>query len=189
MKNYLYISNKKEWRKWLEKNHSRENEIWLVYYKKHTGRDCVPYNDAVEEALCFGWIDSIVRRIDDEKYAQKFTPRKENSKWSESNKKRVDLLIKQNKMTEAGFAKINKAKETGKWDEAIAFPDVDNLHADFKNELDKNPIAKENFSHFAPSYKKHFIGWISAARKEETRNNRIKEAIGLLVKNQKLGLK
>lgn len=189
MKKYLHISNRKDWRKWLEINHASETEIWLVYYKKHTGKDRIPYDDAVEEALCFGWIDSIIERIDDEKYAQKFTPRKDKSNWSESNKKRVKLLISQNKMTEAGLAKTMKAKETGKWDENIRFPEMHELHPGFRHELDKNPIAKKNFNHYAPSYKKQFIGWISAAKREETRNKRIKEAIGLLEKNKKLGLK
>ena len=189
MKKYLYIANRKDWRKWLEENHTTESEIWLVYYKKHTGKERIPYNDAVEEALCFGWIDSIIGRLDDEKYAQKFTPRKDKSNWSESNKKRVELLISQKKMTEAGLAKIRKAKETGKWDQGISFPEMHILHPEFKNELDNHPIAKENFEHYAPSYKKKIIGWISAAKKKETRFKRIREAIDILEKNQKLGLK
>jgi len=189
LKKYPYISNRENWREWLEKNHTREDEIWLVYFKKHTGKKWILYNDAVEEALCFGWIDSIIRRIDDEKYAQKFTPRKDKSNWSESNKKRVELLILQDKMTESGLVKIKKAKEAGKWDKIIHYPEMHTLHPDFKNKLEKNPIAKENFNQYAPSYKKQFIGWISAAKRDNTRNKRIKEAIGLLEKNQKLGLK
>jgi uncharacterized protein YdeI (YjbR/CyaY-like superfamily) len=189
LKKYLYTANRKDWRQWLKKNHANKSEIWLVYYKKHTGKERITYNDAVEEALCFGWIDSIIGRIDDEKYAQKFTPRKDKSNWSESNKKRVKALISQKKMTEAGLVKIKKAKETGKWDKGISFPEMRILHPDFKNELDKNPKAKENFEHYAPSYKKNIIGWISAAKKEETRFKRIREAIGILEKNQKLGLK
>jgi len=189
MKKLLYVDNRKDWRKWLDKNNSSENEIWLVYYKKNSGKDRIPYNDAVEEALCFGWIDSIIWRIDDEKFAQKFTPRNDKSRWSESNKKRVERLIAQNKMTETGMRKIKIAKETGKWDEIINFPDIHDLHPDFQKELDQNPRAKENFNRYAPSYKKQFIGWIAAAKKKKTRNRRIWEVIDLLEKNQKLGLK
>ena len=83
----LYVTNREDWRAWLEQNHATEKEVWLLYYKKHTGKPTIPYDDAVEEALCFGWIDSTVKRIDDEKYTQKFTPRNDRSVWSESNKK------------------------------------------------------------------------------------------------------
>jgi uncharacterized protein YdeI (YjbR/CyaY-like superfamily) len=189
MKNFLYVSNRKDWRKWLVKNQATEKEIWLVYYKKHTGKERIPYTDAVEEALCFGWIDSIITRLDDQKFAQKFTPRKDNSNWSDLNKKRVEQMIAQNKMTESGLRKIRKARETGKWDEIIIFPEMSKLHPDFKNELEKNPRAKENFSFLAPSYKKHYIGWISSAKREETQKRRILKAIELLEKNQKLGMK
>ena len=82
----LYITNRDDWRKWLEKNHDKEKEIWLIYYKKNTKKTRIPYDDAVEEALCFGWIDSTVKRLDEEKYAQKYTPRNTNRIWSELNK-------------------------------------------------------------------------------------------------------
>lgn len=103
----LHASNRDAWRAWLDRHHETEQEIWLVFYKKHTGKPGVSYEDAVEEALCFGWIDSIVRRIDDERYAQKFGPRKANSKWSESNKRRVRKMMEEGKMTAAGLAKIS----------------------------------------------------------------------------------
>jgi len=101
--NTLYLKNRDEWRRWLEKNHKREPEIWLIYYKKHTKKSSIPYNDAVEEALCFGWIDSTVKGIDGEKYAQRFSPRKPKSNWSEPNKERIERLIKEGKMTPAGL--------------------------------------------------------------------------------------
>jgi len=102
----LYITTRAKWRKWLEKNHNTEKEIWLIYYKKHTGKPRIPYDDAVEEALCFGWIDSIIKRIDEEKYTQNFSPRKQNSVWSDLNKKRVKKLIEEGKITKAGFGTI-----------------------------------------------------------------------------------
>src|SRR5262245_24815778 len=103
----LYVTNRVDWRAWLEKNHETESEVWLIYYKKHTGEPRIPYDDAVEEALCFGWIDSIVQTIDSEKYAQKFTPRKNSSKWSDLNKRRLRSLLEAGKMTQAGLAKIS----------------------------------------------------------------------------------
>ncbi len=99
-------THRHDWRAWLEENHHRETEIWLVFYKSHTGHPCVSYEDAVEEALCFGWIDSLVKRIDDDRYAQKFSPRKPGSKWSVSNRRRMAKLIREGRMTPAGLATV-----------------------------------------------------------------------------------
>ena len=109
----LYVKDRDEWRKWLENNYDSENEIWLIYYKKHSDKIRIPYDDAVEEALCFGWIDSLVKSIDDEKYMQKYTPRKKNSVWSEYNVKRCEKMIKEGKMTNAGSKLIEEAKKNG----------------------------------------------------------------------------
>ncbi|MCK4233163.1 hypothetical protein KAX75_01940, partial [candidate division WOR-3 bacterium] len=111
----LYVTNRKGWREWLEKNYATKKEVWLIYYKKHTGKPIILYEDTVEEALCFGWIDSIIRGIDDEKYARKFTPRTEDSGWSELNKKRAKKMIAAGKMTKAGLQKIEEAKRNGIW--------------------------------------------------------------------------
>src|SRR5579863_2221982 len=105
----LYVSNRDEWRAWLADHYESEVEIWLVYYKKHSGTPRIPYDHAVEEALCFGWIDSIVKRIDGAKYAQRFTPRRDCTKWSALNVRRVRKLIKKGRMTRAGMAKIDPA--------------------------------------------------------------------------------
>src|SRR5262249_13199943 len=105
----LYVTSREEWRTWLADHSESEAEVWLIYYKKHTGQPRIPYDHAVEEALCFGWIDSIVKRIDDETFAQKFTPRRDRTKWSALNKRRVRKLIREGRMTEAGLAKIDPA--------------------------------------------------------------------------------
>lgn len=110
------FTSRDQWRAWLEKNHRRLAGIWMIFFKKHTGKKSISYDDAVEEALCFGWVDSLVRRLDEERYIQKFTPRKEKSTWSKSNKDRMEKLIKQGCMTEAGLAKIRAAQENGSWD-------------------------------------------------------------------------
>src|SRR5215831_7537782 len=105
----LYVTNREKWRAWLKKHFQSETEVWLIYFKKHTGRPRISYDHAVEEALCFGWIDSIVKTIDDEKFAQKFTPRRDWTKWSALNKRRLRTLIREGRMTEAGLAKIDRA--------------------------------------------------------------------------------
>ena len=114
----LHVTDREEWRTWLEKNHDVEQEIWLIYYKKHTGKPRIPYDDAVEEAICYGWIDSTVKRLDDEKYMQKYTPRKAKSIWSELNKTRAGKMIKAGRMTETGLERIREAKRSGEWKKA-----------------------------------------------------------------------
>jgi uncharacterized protein YdeI (YjbR/CyaY-like superfamily) len=189
MKKRLYVIDRREWRSWLEKNHADVEEIWLSYFKKHTGKPGIPYNDAVEEALCFGWIDSIIKKIDEEIYLRKFTPRKANSKWSELNKKRAAKMIEQGRMTEFGLCKIETAKKTGLWDK----PDRPRLSFEMSDEFEQaltnNPKARAFFKQLAPTYKTHFIGWISTAKRQETKNRRVKETITLLEQGKKLGLK
>ena len=109
----IYLPTREAWRDWLDKHHDSEPLIWLIHYKKHTGKPSIPYNDAVEEALCFGWIDSLVRRIDEEKYMQKYTPRKPRSTWSKHNVRRVEKMIAEGKMTERGLGLYNYARENG----------------------------------------------------------------------------
>jgi uncharacterized protein YdeI (YjbR/CyaY-like superfamily) len=116
----LRMTSVEEWRSWLQANHAVQNEVWLIFYKKHTGISGVTFEEATEEALCFGWVDSIMKRIDDEKYALRYTPRRKGSVWSEGNKKRVAKLIEQGRMTEAGLAKIDEAKQGGEWDKTDA---------------------------------------------------------------------
>jgi len=111
----LYVTSRDDWRAWLRRNHDKEKQVWVIYYKKHTGKPSIPYDDSVEEALCFGWVDSIIRRIDDEKFARKFTPRKAKSRWSEANKKRARKMMKEGKMTDAGLGKIREAEKSGEW--------------------------------------------------------------------------
>jgi uncharacterized protein YdeI (YjbR/CyaY-like superfamily) len=187
--NQLYINNRKDWRKWLKENHKTSDGIWLIYYKKHTGKPRIPYDDAVEEALCFGWIDSIVKRIDDERFIQKFTPRKDKSSWSESNKKRVAKMIKQKRMTKAGLDRINAAKANGQWDKVIKVEKDFEMPEELSQMLSTNNKANEFFRSLSPSHQKQYILWIATAKRNETRLKRAKEAISLLKKKQKLGMK
>ena len=185
----LYVPNRDEWRQWLEQNHDAAKEVWLIYYKKHTGKPRIPYDEAVEEALCYGWIDSIIKRIDDETFCQKFTPRKGTSQWSESNKKRVEKLIREGKMTEIGLAKIEAAKRTGKWDKPVTSRQEFEMPPELVKALATNKEAGENFDKLAPSHRRQYVGWVASAKKKETRKKRIKEAIELLEQNRKLGMK
>jgi uncharacterized protein YdeI (YjbR/CyaY-like superfamily) len=185
----LYISNRKEWRRWLKENHSIAKEVWLIYYKKHTSKLRIPYDDAVEEALCFGWIDSTVKRIDDEKYCQKFTPRNLKSIWSEHNKKRVTKMIKQGKMTKHGMEKVKAAKKNGEWYKTAEAVKEFRMPAELSKLLSANNKASDFFNELSPSNKKLYIGWIASAKKVETRKKRAGEALNLLKKKQKLGMK
>lgn len=185
----LYVTHWKAWREWLEKNYNTEHEAWLIYYKKHTRKPIISYDEAVEEAICFGWIDSIIKRIDDEKYARKFTPRTEDSRWSELNKKRAKKMIATGKMTEAGLQKIEEAKRNGIWSQTSIQRKHFELSRELENILKSNKKAWHNFNNLAPSYKKNYIGWVTSAKREETIKKRFKEVLGYLEQNKKLGLK
>jgi uncharacterized protein YdeI (YjbR/CyaY-like superfamily) len=188
------VSTRREWRSWLAKHHTSETEVWLVFYKKASGKPRLPYEDAVEEALCYGWIDSLVRRIDEQKYAQKFTPRKSGSKWSELNKERVRRLLAAGKMTRAGKAVLEKQKtESGKLNVApaeSANPAAEGvIPSDVKRMTRADKQAAENFAKLPPGYLKMCMKWINAAKRDETRSKRIKEFVELTAKGERIGLK
>ncbi len=185
----LYVTDRSDWREWLRKNHDNKKEVWLTFYKKHTGKPSIPYDDAVEEALCFGWIDSIIKKIDDEKFARKFTLRKSRSKWSELNKKRARKMIKEGKMTEAGLLRIEEAKKSGEWFKTAPVRKELVIPSYVEETLAKNKKALNNFNNLTKSYKRQYVGWITSAKREETRRRRLAEAIKVLEKNEKLGMK
>ncbi|MBU1099647.1 MAG: YdeI/OmpD-associated family protein [Bacteroidetes bacterium] len=189
MNKRLYVKNREEWREWLQENYSKEKEVWLIYYKKHTGKPRIPYDDAVEEALCYGWIDSTVKRIDDETYMQKFTPRNAKSDWSELNKKRVKALIKNGRMAKPGLEIIETAKKNGCWDKVIESTRVFEMPAELEKVLNSNKKIRNFFDSLTTSKKKEYIGWIASAKKEETRERRAEEAKRLLMEKKSLGLK
>ncbi len=186
----VQISTRAEWRRWLTENHDKEKEgIWLVFYRKANGRTSLRYEEALEEALCFGWIDSIIQNISTTRYCRKFTPRKDNSRWSELNKGRVEQLINTGAMTQFGIAKIEAAKRLGNW----AIDPRPNIGLEIPQELAdalaQNPRAGDFFQGLAPTYRKQFIGWIITAKRQETRTQRVRESLFLLERGEKLGLK
>ena len=179
--------NRKDWRIWLEKNHAKEDEIWLIFYKVKTKKESIKYDEAVEEALCYGWIDSIVRRIDDEKHMQKYTPRKVNSNWSATNKARVKKLKKEGLMTECGLETIVIAKKNGSWNRLDSVDVRIEAPKALNDALEKNAKARKKYEDLPPSRKKQFLWWIKSAKRDETKEKRIKETIRLLVENKRLG--
>ena len=172
------------WRKWLEKNHSTSPGVWLIYYKRSTGKAKLIYNDAVEEALCFGWIDSTMRPLDAERFMQRFTPRKPKSGWSGLNKKRIAKMIAEGLMTKAGLKKIEEAKKDGSW-ESLDHIDAIQLPEDFEKALSKNKKARINFEKFPQFTKKQFLYRINSAKTDVTRKQRIILCVKMAEANKK----
>lgn len=186
----IHVSTRAQWRRWLARNHREEkNGIWLVFYKKASGSPTLDYEEAVEEALCFGWIDSVIRRMDDDQYCRKFTPRRKNSQWSSLNRRRAEKMIKAGRMTRFGSAQVKAAKKSGIWKRDPT--PVINLDPprELSEALAQHQKAKSFFEKLAPTYRKQFIGWIVTAKRPEIRARRIKESLGLLARGRKLGLK
>lgn len=173
------MKSSSEWREWLLEHHAAEKEIWLIYPKKHSKRPRIPYADAVEEALCFGWIDSIVKGIDEECYAQRFSPRKKNSPWSQPNIERMRRLIAEGRMTPAGLAALKNPETLMEKQELEIAPDV--LEA-----LKKDKSVWKNFQAFADNYKRVRIAYIEAGRKHgpEQFQKRLDNFINKTRKNQ-----
>jgi uncharacterized protein YdeI (YjbR/CyaY-like superfamily) len=173
-----------QWRKWLVLHHDCESEVWLVFYKRHTGRKSVAYNDAVDEALCFGWIDSLIKRLDDNRYARKFTRRKPDSKWSTINRKRYAALQKSGRLMPAGIAR----PPTDRSGDAPPLP-PSGVPGYIARALKKHPAAWSFFDGLAPSHKRNYVAWIDSAKRQETRLRRLDEAVRMLGAHQKPGLK
>jgi uncharacterized protein YdeI (YjbR/CyaY-like superfamily) len=168
------------WRAWLERHHARRDEIWVVYSKKHTGKASVSYDEAVEEALCFGWIDGRVKRVDDERHIQRFTPRRKGSVWSAVNLRRFARLVEQKLVTEAGHAAGPKPG-TKVADVSWLRPDV--IPDEVERLIGRSKTALKNLKAMAPSYRKHFVYFIDSAKRPETRERRARIAIELLEQN------
>jgi uncharacterized protein YdeI (YjbR/CyaY-like superfamily) len=169
------------WREWLAKNHGTSSGIWLVYAKKHTGLPSVSYEDAVLEALCFGWIDSLMKSIDDRFHMQMFTPRKPKSAWSATNKARVAALIKSGLMTPAGLAAIALAKKTGTWN---AYAHVDSLAIplELQRAFDANPDAKKNWPTYTASAQRSFLHMVNNFKRPQTREKYARRVVELVAK-------
>lgn len=180
----LHASTRKQWRQWLQKNHAKEKSVWLIIYHKNTGTKTVYYEEAVEEAICFGWIDSIAHKRDAESKYQFFAQRKPKSNWSKANRERAEKMIAAGLMTASGKAMIDLAKQSGTW-EALTTVQNYEIPEDLQQLLNKNKTALTNFLAFPPSSKRIILEWILNAKKTETREKRIKETVSLAAKNIK----
>ena len=176
--------SRQEWREWLHHNHDKKQSIWLIYYKKKSNAATIIYSEAVDEALCFGWIDSKSKPLDEEKFMQFFSRRKEKSVWSKVNKEKIERLINERLMTKAGFEIIETAKQNGSWTildeaEALIIPD------DLEKAIEKKPNDKQYFLCLSRSDKRNILQWLVLAKRQETRENRINEIVKLAEQNQK----
>jgi uncharacterized protein YdeI (YjbR/CyaY-like superfamily) len=182
--NTLDVCSGERWRQWLAEHHDSESEVWLVFHKRHTGQPSIAYEDAIDEALCFGWIDSLIRRLDDARYARKFTPRKADSRWSTANRRRYAELKSSGRMMPAGS---NRAP-TGRSGDAPR-PSPSKVPQYIQKELKRRPTAWNHFARLAPSHRRMYIAWIDCAKQKETKMRRLQEAISRLAAGKKLGLK
>jgi uncharacterized protein YdeI (YjbR/CyaY-like superfamily) len=180
----LDAHDREQWRDWLAAHHDSESEVWLVFHKRETGQPCIAYDEAVNEALCFGWIDSLVKRLGGQRYARKFTPRKPGSRWSSANRRRFAQLQASGRLTPAGLNRPPTARSGD-----APRPPLSKIPPYIQQALANRPAARTFFDSLAPSYRRLYIAWIDSARRQETKTKRLQEAIGLLAAGKKLGLK
>ena len=185
----IQCATREEWRQWLHENHASSPEVWLLYFKKHTGKQSVAYRESVEEALCFGWIDGLKRRVDDERYAQRFTPRKPKSKWSPLNISLAEKMIAAGKMAESGLAAFRNRIEYKEDFLERRKQSEPPLPDELRIALAASPAAMKHLLDMAPGYRKQYAAWIASAKRPETRQKRVEETIRLLKQNRKLGMK
>lgn len=180
----LYFKNAAEWRAWLHENHNCCKGVELVLYRIGSGFESMRWEEAVQVAICYGWIDSTVRKIDDDKRRQTFTPRKDKSVWSKLNKTYIEQLTAAGLMHESGLRKIEAARKNGSWKSLDAVENGE-MPVDLQMAFKKNKKALENYNHFSPSYRKSYLYWLNQAKREETRSSRIAEIIRLCAANIK----
>ena len=172
----FFAAERAAWRKWLERHHAARTFVWLLLHKKHVEEPSVSYDEAVEEALCWGWIDGLVNRRDERSYAVRFTPRKPGSVWSESNVERVHRMIAEERMTPVGMALVEEAKRRGTWDEA-ASGRLEVTPPDLEAALAEVPAAQGHWAAWAPSHRRQYIYWVLDAKRPETRVRRVADVV------------
>ncbi|MEX0788057.1 MAG: YdeI/OmpD-associated family protein [Anaerolineales bacterium] len=183
----LYVWTRAQWRRWLASHHDRASEIWLIYPKAHSGKPRIPYNHAVEEALCFGWIDSLLKTVDADRFAQRFTPRKSKSPWSPMNKERVRRLIRAGRMTASGMARVpaelrSASRSLSRAPRLVLAPDI-------RAALRADPATWAHFRRFPASYKRIRIGWIEGARvRPQVFRQRLGYFLRMTAKNRRFGV-
>jgi uncharacterized protein YdeI (YjbR/CyaY-like superfamily) len=174
----IYVRDRAEWREWLQENAGKAKEAWLIYYKKESGKPRISYEDAVQEALCFGWIDGKTGKLDEERFVQRFTPRKPVSRWSPHNIRRVKKLIHEGKMTPAGLAVFHPERETE--------PHPTRFPKELAQEFSKHREAWKNFQSFPPYYQRRTTAWVASAKKAETQRKRLRKLLDFSAKNERI---
>ena len=182
----VLFKNQKAWSAWLDKNHTKSSGVWLRLAKKASEIKSVSYSEALEIALCYGWIDGQKERYDESSWLQKFTPRGVRSIWSKINREKAQVLIKSGQMKAAGLAAIENAKQNGRWEGAYDSPGASTVPSDFQAELDKSPAAKAFFATINSANRYAILFRIQTARKAETRARRIQEFISMLERKETL---
>ncbi|MBK7141601.1 MAG: YdeI/OmpD-associated family protein [bacterium] len=183
----IYCPTRAKWRAWLKKNHATAPDVWLAYYKRHTGKPSITHDEAVEEAICFGWIDTTVRRIDEDSFAHRFTPRRKGSVWSVPNRERFARMEKAGMMTDAGKAALKDDSPT--YTSTIRNLPPIPVPADLKKALAENKEAAENFKKLTEKYRQMCFRWITLAKRPETRTKRIAEFVDLTARKKRFGMK
>ena len=176
-----------QWRDWLSEHHASESEVWLVFHKRHTGVASIDYKDALDEALCYGWVDSLVKRLDDRRYALKFTPRRPDSRWSAANRTRYEALKASGRLKPAGIKRPPTDRGYGPRPERLPLPAK--LPPYIQKALKKHPAALRHFEALPPEQRRRYFAWIESAKREDTKLRRLKEAIRLLADGKVLGLR
>ncbi len=187
MSEQLHVESRAAWRRGLERNHATSKGVWLVYKKPASGEPSVAYEASVEEALCFGWIDGLIRNVDEVTHVRRFTPRKPGSQWSETNKARVQRMIDQGRMTEAGLALVRAAQERGAWQAAVEREATDPPE-DLAAALAEHPEAERFFAALAPSHRRAYIRSVLDAKREETRARRVALVVARCAEGAKPGM-
>lgn len=180
----MYAKDSDSWRQWLVDNHETQQSVWLIIYHRSSPTPSVYYNEAVEMALCFGWIDGQADKRDHESSLLFFSQRKKASNWSKTNRLRIEKLTASGLMTPRGQAMVDLAKQTGTWDK-LEQADPDTMPPDLKKAFAKNKTARSHFLAFAPSSRRMILEWILMAKKPETRETRITETVALAAQNKK----
>ncbi len=185
---YYRFRDRCEWRHWLELNHAQDDAIWVVLQKVKSPNEGIKYDGALEEALCFGWIDGKVKRIDDHEHVQWFSPRRRSSPWSRRNRDKAERLIEEGLMTEAGLAEVERAKENGRWEAAYASKEPTTMSDELLDALKSNKVAHDNFMAFPNSARLMYIRWVNEAKRESTRARRIIRVVERSEENKKPGI-
>lgn len=184
----LDFRNAREWRRWLEKNHNRSAGEWVYMYKKAASRSGLRYPDALDEALCFGWIDGQIKAVDEDRFRQRWTPRRKGSVWSQVNKDKVKRLAAAGRIVEPGLAAVREAKRAGTWQAAYTNRREDTMPDDLAKALRTDPDARRNFDRFASTYRNMYVGWVADAKRPETRQRRIAAVVKRARENRKPGM-